>query len=97
MFVFGFRTCSFWQFLVPIGGTTGVWIGRTAGGTMGHIVGEQIGFKSIELVQMGVTLPFTHRQAQLAKEEAGCKSATAATSTIADFVRRFILRSHVEF
>lgn len=52
---------------------------------MGHIVGEQIGFKSIALVQMGVTLPFTHRQTQLAKEEAGYKSATAATRTMANF------------
>jgi hypothetical protein len=38
---------------------------------MGHIVGEQIGFKSIALVQTGVTLPFTHLQTQSAKEEAG--------------------------
>jgi hypothetical protein len=57
---------------------------------MGHIVGEQIGFKSIALVHMGVTLPFTHRQTQSAKEETGCKSATASTSNIEGFVGKFI-------
>lgn len=35
-----------------MGGTTGVAMGLTAGGTIGHMRGEQIGRMSIELVQM---------------------------------------------
>lgn len=42
-----------------MGGTTGVAIGRTAGGTIGHILGVQIGRISIELEHIGCTCPFT--------------------------------------
>lgn len=59
---YGFRTCSFRQFRVPIGGIEGGVIGRTLGGVMPHMVAGHIGGMSKVLEQIACMLPFTHRQ-----------------------------------
>jgi len=59
---YGFRTCSFRQFRVPIGGIEGGVIGRTLGGVMPHMVAGHIGGMSKLLEQTACILPLTHLQ-----------------------------------
>ena len=49
-----------------MGGTTGRCIGVTDGLVIGQMRGEQMGSRSIELLQMARTSPSTHRHSQLA-------------------------------
>lgn len=51
---------------MPIGGIDGIFSGAMLGDGNGHILGEQMGFKSIALSQTASTLPFTHLQTQAA-------------------------------
>lgn len=71
-----------------MGGTIGVAIGRTAGGTIGHILGEQMGRMSIELVQIGCTCPFTqlHWHAASAGEDKTALAPIAANNGIATLI-----------
>jgi hypothetical protein len=56
-----------------MGGIVGAWIGAIDGGTMGQIVGAQMGGMSIELEQMPCIAPLTHRQTHPAKAlDANC-------------------------
>jgi hypothetical protein len=48
------------------------------GGTILHIVGAQMGGKSIVLLQIGCISPLTHRQMQAASRGAICTKTTAA-------------------
>jgi hypothetical protein len=50
-----------------MGGTRGVSIGRTDGGTIGQIVGEHTGRKSMALEQTASARPFTQVHVQAAK------------------------------
>lgn len=61
-------TCCWEQDDVPIGGTRGVWIGATDGGTMPQTVGGHIGGKSMELLQIGCISPPTQRQTHAASD-----------------------------
>lgn len=55
-------------------------MGRTAGGTIGHIRGAHIGVMSSELEQTASTLPFMHTHWQAAVAEV-IPTVAVATST----------------
>jgi hypothetical protein len=56
---------------VPIGGIVGVGIGWIDGGTMGQMVGGQIGRISIALLHTGCITPFMQTHAHVASASDG--------------------------
>jgi hypothetical protein len=65
-----------------MGGTLGVSTGRTDGGTMGQIVGEHIGRRSMALEQTASGRPFTQVHVQAAKASDDWRPKTASAATV---------------